>query len=255
MQSLFLFVSTDTHRAFRGVSEKRSWILRSMTLDCWISVNALHLCFYPFYVSLFHLFLFWWWMLKINEKQFHNFFRACFVFRMKISIFSVCWIEKPKKRQQELISCFSFSACNWNFKQFVNFFPRVISQTQFLSVSFSSFHFFRLRELAAWKVGQKRVRIGNGARYLTALTLSPSSVVEWGFYFLLFCGRMRWSKTVDTYQYLSIMNRVGRFFPAWEYFSARWIVEIETGIVVICWNDSLIFLIDGLKKLVEFLEK
>lgn len=81
--SLLSFVSQTPNRspslAFWNV---RSWILRSMTLDSWVSVNALHvflptLCFTFFSVSLlFSLLSFRWWMLEINEKQFHNIFFA-----------------------------------------------------------------------------------------------------------------------------------------------------------------------------------
>lgn len=105
MQSLFPFVSSDTHRSrfveFWSVHE----VLRTMTLDSWISVNVLHVsfslvsnlpiqCFTRSFIYFFSGDECW----KLTKKQFHIFFSLFVFIRVKIFNFSLLWNEKPKKK-------------------------------------------------------------------------------------------------------------------------------------------------------------
>lgn len=68
--------------------------------EAWHSIHEFPLMLYLHFVFLpilcFISFL-WWWMLEINEKQFHNFFRVCFCFWNENSIL-FCLLERETKK-------------------------------------------------------------------------------------------------------------------------------------------------------------
>lgn len=177
MQSLFSFVSSDTHRSrfveFWSVHE----VLRTMTLDSWISVNVLHVsfslvsnlpiqCFTRLFIYFFSGDECW----KLTKKQFHIFFRICFHSSENFQFFTALeWETEKKDAKNEIkpatlsIVLLSFSCLLLRVTQTLSnslkylFFPWVVSRLLFFCCGWLSrshhFTFSELKELAARQVG------------------------------------------------------------------------------------------------------